>query len=117
MDEAQWLVVFYKSASGNIPVKEFLEKLSSPLRAKILYGLTMLSSAGYNLGPPWLKKIDDILWEIRIQAEKTQVRVLFCEKKRKFILLHALKKKRQKRSRQDIETAHQRWDDYKVRMK
>lgn len=112
MDAGRYQVTFYETRSGRSPVEEFLDKL--PLRqcAKVLYVLDLLEEAGFSLGPPWLKKVDRELWEVRIPVEGVQVRVLFCEERREFVLLHALKKKQPRLPPKDLRTARGRWREY-----
>ena len=101
-------VVLYEGASGRRPVADFLDRLTNRQRAKVLDVLTMLEEAGQRLGPPWLKKIDGDLWEVRVQADKVQVRILLCQAGRELVLLHGLKKKADKLPARDVETARRR---------
>jgi len=117
MEENPWSIVFYTTERGNCPVKEFLIKLPHVTSARMSKGIALLSSAGFRLGPPWLKKIDDALWELRAIGENLRIRIRFSQEGPKFVLLHAMKKKQQKLSRRDIEIAHQRLEDYRVRFK
>jgi phage-related protein len=113
----QWqkTVFIYATPGGKTPVKDFLDKLSHSGRSRALYGLTQLQNAGFRLGPPWLKKINDDLWELRLEAERTQIRILFSHESQGFLLLHAIRKKSQKLPKDAIELAHQRLREYRSR--
>ena len=112
----RWEVVFYETAGGRRPVTEFLEKgCTHRQAAKLLDTLTMLEEAGFSLGPPWLKKVDEDLWELRVQADKARLRVLFYRYGNRFVLLHGLKKQRQRLSESDLRTARGRCKDYRTR--
>ena len=104
----RWQVVFYRTASGKRPVREFLDGLTAGQRAKALSVLTMLAEAGYELGPPWLKKIEDDLWELRIQVGKVRLRFLFCVERARCVVLHGVKKKRDRLPERDLQTARLR---------
>jgi phage-related protein len=101
-------IVFYETASGRRPVANFLDGLANRPRAKVLDVLTMLEEAGQRLGPPWLKKIDADLWEVRVQADRVRVRILFCQAGGELVLLHALKKKADRLPARDVATARHR---------
>ncbi len=49
-------------------------------QAKLFWALTRLAESGYLLGPPWLKKLDDDIWELRVAYRNNQLRVLFYER-------------------------------------
>jgi len=110
-----WQVVSYETPSARVPVQEFLDRLTLRQRARVLDVLDMLEEAGFRLGPPWLKKIDEDLWEVRVQVEKGQVRIIFCEEGRQIVLLHGLKKKQQKLPHRDLETARRRCKEHRLR--
>jgi len=108
MAHARWQVVFYRTASGKRPVREFLDSLAASQRAKALSGLVMLAEAGYQLGPPWLKKIEDDLWELRVLAGKVRLRFLFYVEGQRCVVLHGLKKKTERLPQRDLQTARLR---------
>ena len=114
---SRYSVEYYTTESGRCPVEEFIDKLSQKTQAKVFYYLTQLEYAGLQLGPPALAKIDDVLWELRIIADNTKIRIFFSLEKSAFIMYHALKKKQQKLPKTDIETAKNRWQRYKSETK
>jgi len=110
-----WSIIFYTTESSKSPVEEFLSKLPNIAEARMAKGIALLAGAGFRLGPPWIKKIDDELWELRAVGGEMNLRILFCREGHEFILLHAIKKKQQKLPRRDIEIAHERRKEYKER--
>lgn len=114
-ESQQWEVSLYRTASGRVPLQEFFDSLSVGQRAKLLRAVNMLREAGLRVGPPWLKKIAGGLWELRVEAENAQLRVLFWHGRSDFVLLHGLKKKRQKLTPKDLQTARKRLQDYLAR--
>ena len=105
-------VIFYQTSAGRSPVEEFLDGLTDRQRAKALDALDILEGAGYRLGPPWLKKVEANLWELRVQAHKAWLRLFFCQDGARFVILHGLKKKTDKLPQRDLETARQRRRDH-----
>lgn len=108
-------VVFYQTPSGRSPVEDFLNGLTHRQRAKALDALEMLDEAGYYAGPPWLKKIDADLWELRVWAGGVRLRFLFCQEGAEFVILHGLKKKADRLPERDLETARHRCREYRAR--
>ncbi len=110
-------VVFYETTGGRSPVRDFLDGLTHRQRAKVLHLLVMLEEAGFQLGPPWLKKLDEALWELRVLADGVQLRILFCQESDDLVLLHGLRKKQQKLPGKDLATARRRYHDHNARGK
>ena len=52
-------VEFYKLPDGRKPVKEFLDSLEPKMRAKALYGLSVLEEYGNALREPYPKPIGE----------------------------------------------------------
>lgn len=97
---------FYSSGNSK-PIDKFLAKTNKPTRAKIFRGLNLLEKYGPMIGMPHVKKIDHVLYELRIRG-KEEVRVLFITQLRIIYFLHIFKKKTQKIPANEINTAHQR---------
>ena len=96
-------VRFYKTKSGNEPVKEWLFSLDKEER-KIIGTDIQTVEFGFPIGMPLVKKIDTKykLWEVRstLNSDKI-VRVIFTIYKDCMILLHGFIKKDQKLPEKD----------------
>jgi phage-related protein len=100
-------VVFYRSASGREPVREWLKQLDVRDRKRIgedLYTLQL----GWPLGMPLARKIETDLWELRSSIDNGIARIMFTEKKGRLILLHGFIKKSQKLPATDLKLARRR---------
>ena len=100
-------VVFYRSASGREPVRQWLKQLDPVNRKRIgedLYTLQL----GWPLGMPLARKIETNLWELRSKIVNGITRIMFTEKKGCLILLHGFIKKSQKLSAVDLKLARKR---------
>lgn len=106
-------IVFHLTSSGKSPVEDFLNKLTVRQRAKALDALGLLEKAGYSLGPPWLKKVEAEIWELRVQADRVRLRFLFGRAGEDFVVVHALKKKADRLPANDLKTARERWREYR----
>lgn len=99
-----WGVYFFHTARGNYPVKEFIKEQEKPVYAKILRFIELLENNGPFLKPPYIKKLQDNLYELRITG-KTEIRIFYTLSKNKYYLLHAFKKKSQKMPSKELKTA------------
>ena len=110
---ARWKIIYYKSASGNFQVKEFIDSLGDVPKARVYNTLELITEFGVNLGLPRAKKVTATsLWELRILGEKS-IRIFYIARTgKKFLLLHVFTKKRQKTPIKEIKTALARLRDY-----
>jgi phage-related protein len=91
-----WEVVYYKTANGRIPVREYIDNLNIKEAAKIDFKIKQLERLGFNLGVPYIKKVKGKIWELRIIG-KNQYRILyFAATGKQLVLLHGFTKKRKK---------------------
>ena len=100
-------IVFYRSASGREPVRQWLKQLDPVSRKRIgedLYTLQL----GWPLGMPLARKIETNLWELRSKIVNGITRIMFTEKKGRLILLHGIIKKSQKLPAADLKLARKR---------
>ncbi len=100
-------VVFYKSASGKEPVRDWLKQLDKEDR-KIIGEDIKTVQFGWPLGMPLVRKMDKGLWEVRIQLHNRIARVLFTSHQGVMVLLHGFVKKSQKTPANDLKIAKQR---------
>lgn len=97
-----WKIIYYISANGEIPVKNFLDNYPKA-KLKALRILSHIEEFGLSYSIPHIKKLAGTpLWEIRILG-RDSVRILYVTKQGKqIILLHAFIKKTNKTPRKEI---------------
>jgi len=105
-------VVFYRSESGNEPVREWLKELSREDKRKIGEDIKT-AQLGWPLGMPLIRKIQKDLWEVRTTLDSGIARVFFTVDGEYMILLHGFIKKSQKTPQHDLNTALVRLRNYK----
>lgn len=112
-------IIFYKDASGNIPVLEFIQELAKSntkdnrIRLKkIQEYISALKEYGVSLGEPYIKHLDGEIWELRPSRDS----VLFAGVAGDhFVLLHQFQKKTQKTPRREIDKAKRELSYFKER--
>jgi phage-related protein len=104
-------------AEGNKPVKDFILGQSDGAIAEILHVFKLLRRFNITLGMPYVIKIGKSgIRELRIKHGSDIYRIFFfAHTGKNFILLHAIKKKKDKISENDIYLAINRMNDYKSR--
>jgi len=100
-------VHFYKSDSGNEPVRDWL-KLRTPDEKKVIGEDIKTVEYTWPVGYPSVKKLDKDLWEVRTNLPQGISRIFFTIWERYMVLLHSIIKKTQKTPQQDLETAKKR---------
>ena len=105
-------VVFYRSESGNEPVREWLKGLPRDDRRHIGEDIKT-AQIGWPLGMPLIRKIDKDLWEVRTTLESGIARVFFTVDEACMVLLHGFIKKSQKTPQNELKTALTRLGNYK----
>lgn len=100
-------VVFFKTDSGNEPVREWLRSLSKTDR-KIIGEDVKTVQFSWPIGMPLVRKIDMHLWEIRSQLGNRIARTLFSISSDTMVLLHGFIKKSQKTPSSELMTAKKR---------
>jgi phage-related protein len=112
---------FYKDRKGNIPVLDFMRKLSKQKGkdsrinlGKIRDYLKVLQEHGTRAGEPFVKKVDDKenIWELRPLGN----RIFFVAwVENSFVLLHVFQKQTQKTPQRQIDQARREVKDLKER--
>jgi len=87
-------VRFYRAASGNEPVREWLRGLGAQDRKAIGEDIKTVE-LGWPLGMPLVRKMEADLWEIRIGLPQRIARVFFTVVASEMVLLHGFIKKAQ----------------------
>lgn len=100
-------VIFYKTDSGNEPVREWLKSLLRNDR-KIIGEDIKTVQFGWPLGMPLVRKLDVGLWEVRSRLDNRIARVLFTVEESVMVLLHGFIKKSEKTPASDLNLAKKR---------
>jgi phage-related protein len=100
--------VFYRSESGNEPVRDWLLGLSKDDRKAIGADIQTVEF-GWPVGMPVCRPMKNGLYEVRTNLDNGRIsRVLFCFHSGKMVLLHGFIKKSQKTPKPDLELAMKR---------
>lgn len=95
----------YNGRDGKMPVAEFIEGASAKVKKKLAYILRLLADETNLLQEPHIKHFSiekyKRLYEIRLKAEKSMVRIIYYEIDKNVILLYAFVK----RDKRDTERA------------
>jgi len=105
-------VVFYKSDTGNEPVREWLKRLTKAEKKTIGEDIKTVQ-LGWPLGMPLLKSLGGGLWEMRSGLDDKTARVFIAVHKNTIVLLHGLIKKSRQIPRKDLELARKRLASFK----
>lgn len=100
-------VLFYRSAAGNEPVRDWLKTLP-PDERKIIGDDLKTAQYGWPLGMPLIRKLEAGLWEVRSRLPERIARVIFTVEGDTMVLLHGFIKQSQKTPLQDLQLARQR---------
>ncbi|TFY91032.1 type II toxin-antitoxin system RelE/ParE family toxin [Pseudomonas nabeulensis] len=100
-------VVFYRTETGNEPVREWLMDL--PREDRKLIGIDIKSvQFGWPYGMPLVRKLEHRLWETRTLLGSNIARVIFTLVECEMVLLHGFIKKSQKTPKVELDTARRR---------
>jgi phage-related protein len=103
-------VVFFRTAAGNEPVRQWLKDLKREDRKAVGQDIKT-AQYGWPLGMPLIRKLEPGLWEVRTHISQGVARVLFTVGDGLMVLLHGFVKKSQKTPQADLRTARQRLAD------
>ena len=104
--------IFYRSAGGNEPVREWLKRLDKSDRQTIGEDIAYVQYK-WPIGKPRVDHLRGPVWEIRSKIGNRIARVLFAVEQSEMILLHAFVKKTQQTNPTDIDLATQRLKEWK----
>lgn len=112
-------IEIYETKNGKSEIKEYIKKLeeknnkSDKIKInKIIAYIRMLQEYGLSLGTPYIKHIDDEIWELR----PLRNRILFAYyTDNKFVLLSIFMKQTKKTPKNEIQKAKRYFEDYKKR--
>jgi phage-related protein len=111
-------IIIYRDKSGNEPITEYIKELeiaaaknkSERIKLKkILEYMAILSEYGSRAGVPYVKHIEDDIWELR----PTNDRFFYIHwKDEKYLLLHHFTKTTQKTPKRELEQAKRNLADF-----
>ena len=99
-----WKVYFFETGRGDRPVEQFILKQPANIRARINQSIFLLINRGPFLKPPYMKKLQDKIYELRIKSH-VAIRIFYSPKDGTYYLLHAFKKKSQKTPAKELRIA------------
>lgn len=83
---------------------EFIDTLDKKASSRVLRMVTVLENDGPFMKPPYVKKIESKLYELRVKGRES-IRIFYTVKAGEYYLLHAIKKKSQKLPQREVQTA------------
>ncbi len=105
----KWSVNYFTDEMGEQPVKEWIDTLEVKLQLKIFRAFELLEEFNINLKAPYVKPLEDKLYELRIKDLKGIYRIIyFAYTGQEFIMLNGFIKKTQKTPKKEIELAKTR---------
>jgi phage-related protein len=104
-------VVFFKTDTGNEPVREWLKALSKE-DCKVIGSDILTVQYAWPVGKPLVDSLGDGIWEVRSRLDNRIARTLFALVDQEIVLLHGFIKKRQKTSQDELELAKKRKKQY-----
>ena len=107
-------ILFYETSSGQSPIEDFLEQLTSKQAQKVTWVLKLIEELD-RVPSKYSKKMinTDELWEVRVSLGSNIFRLLgFFDGPNLVVLAHAIQKKTQKTPKQAIKIAEERRKDY-----
>ena len=102
------VAVFYKTAAGAEPVREWLKELSKDDRVRIGGDIQAIEFLWPEVKAPLVKSLGKGLWEVRVDLANRIARVFFAPVAGNMVLLHRIIKKDQQTRKQDIDKARDR---------
>lgn len=102
--------VFYRSASGREPVRDWLKGLNKAERFRIGSDLKTVEY-GWPVGMPTCRPLGSGLYEARTPLGNRTARVVFCIVEGRMVLLHGFIKKSRKMPKTDLDLALERKKD------
>jgi phage-related protein len=116
---ARTQAIYYRDSRGWQPVELFIDRLPVKHQVAVDLAIDRLNDLPPNEPPlafPASSQIDGELRELRCHYGPVLYRILYRRSKNLFILLHILRKNTGRIPAADIQTAQDRWADYKARM-
>jgi phage-related protein len=104
-------LVFYRSASGSEPVRDWF-KSQTPSDRHVIGQDLMRAQFRWPVGMPLCRSLGKGLWEVRCSLPGRRIaRVMFCFHEGELLVLHAFLKKTQKTPDQELALAYKRMNE------
>ena len=104
-------VIFFKTDTGNEPVREWLKTLSKE-DCKVIGTDILTVQYAWPIGKPLVDNLGDGIWEVRSRLDNRIARTLFALVDQEIVLLHGFIKKSQKTPPDELELAKKRKKQY-----
>ena len=104
-------VVFFKTDTGNEPVREWLKELSKD-DCRVIGADILTVQYAWPLGKPLVDHLGDGIWEVRSRLENRIARTLFALVNQEIVLLHGFIKKQPKTPADELQLAKKRKKQY-----
>lgn len=104
-------MVFFKTESGNEPVREWLKSLPAEER-KIIGADILTVQYAWPVGKPLVDNLGGQLWEVRSRLKNRIARTLFMVHDEEIVVLHGFIKKDQKTPKTELDLAKKRKSHY-----
>ncbi len=89
-------IVFYEEDDGSVPIRDWLDRQTSKVRAKCLARLARLEEMGHELRRPEADHLRGGIYELRATYQRVQYRILYFFHGKDFLVVsHGLRKERQ----------------------
>lgn len=105
--------IFYRSSSGDEPVRDWLKALDKIDRQSIGEDIAYVQYK-WPIGKPRVDHLRGSIWEVRSKIGNRIARLLFAIEGAEMILLHAFIKKTQQTNPTDIDLASKRLKEWKI---
>ena len=99
--------VFFRTESGNEPVRDWL-RLLPKVERKIVGDDVLKVQYCWPIGKPLVGNVGPGLWEVRSHLGNRMARIIFCVEGRIMVLLHGFIKKTQKTPKHELDLAIKR---------
>jgi len=104
-------VVFFKTETGNEPVRKWLKDLPKE-DCKVIGTDILTVQYAWPVGKPLVDNLGDGIWEVRSRLDNRIARTLFVMVDQEIVLQHGFIKKQQKTPPDDLELAKKRKKQY-----
>ena len=104
-------VVFFKTETGNEPVREWLKELSKE-DCKVIGTDILTVQYAWPVGKPLVDNLGDGIWEVRSRLDNRIARTLFAVVDEEIVLLHGFIKKQQRTPQDELDLAKKRKKQY-----
>lgn len=104
-------VVFFKTATGNEPVREWLKAMSKE-DSKTIGADILTVQYAWPVGKPLVDNLGGGIWEVRSRLDNRIARTLFAVVDQEIVLLNGFVKKQQKTPSDELELAKKRKKQY-----